>query len=478
VRRPPGRDQDTDRYLRWLNEAYELWFREYPSLPIRWFDAILASRLGVPSPTDAMGLGSVSLIVIDTDGSYTDHDVFKITRHHGPALNCDLETSSFEEVSRHAAVLDHARRLTLKGLAVECKACPVVEACGGGSVMHRWHPTRGLDAPSIYCRELFGLLETSSMLLREELGRLRPQVADNAFPLRGVSLVKACERWRHDTESRADACAADSCVERNGASAAAVLLWSSHRGEIDAPLPVNVHTKRRWMNSVNVQSSETWLVRPFEDSIRVLPDDSDEIEVGMQLLGRAEELLLLLDPSLPAAIKALISEVVLVASTIEGEDQIFSFSDDSAPNVLYIAPFVSGKPLEVDDFTDSILHEFQHHLLYHLEREGRLLFDPVFPHFPAPWRSGLRPAGGFFHGTFVFAGLSRFWDSLVDENIVGLSAAKALANRIKFREQATYGIRSLRQFAMITPRGISMLDELSRLLEAPDEKLTAPGARV
>ena len=157
--------------------------------------------------------------------------------------------------------------------------------------MHRWHPTRGLDAPSIYCRELFGLLETSSILLREELGRLRPQVADNAFPLRGVSLVKACERWRHDTESRADACAADSCVERNGASAAAVLLWSSHRGEIDAPLPVNVHTKRRWMNSVNVQSSETWLVRPFEDSIRVLPDDSDEIEVGMQLLGRAEELL-------------------------------------------------------------------------------------------------------------------------------------------------------------------------------------------
>ena len=78
-RLPPGRARSSSLYVQWLQEAFELWFNEYSTLPVRWFDALLASRAGVPSATDAMGLGSVSLIVIDTDGSYTDHDVFKIT---------------------------------------------------------------------------------------------------------------------------------------------------------------------------------------------------------------------------------------------------------------------------------------------------------------------------------------------------------------------------------------------------------------
>ena len=84
---PPGRTNDPNIYQKWLEDAFEVWFHEYPDLPIRWFDAILASRLGIPSQTDVMGLGAVSLIVIETDGSYTDHDVFKITRPNGASLH-------------------------------------------------------------------------------------------------------------------------------------------------------------------------------------------------------------------------------------------------------------------------------------------------------------------------------------------------------------------------------------------------------
>src|ERR1700730_18098540 len=163
---PIGRDSDPSLYSRWLTTAFELWFTEYSDIPIRWFDALLGSRLGVPSPTDAMGMGSVNLIVIDTDGSYTDHDVFKITKENGAALLRDLSTTSFDQISAHPHILLHARCLTLEGLASECQTCPVVDACGGGSVMHRWHSQRQLNAPSVYCGELFNVIETATRLMR------------------------------------------------------------------------------------------------------------------------------------------------------------------------------------------------------------------------------------------------------------------------------------------------------------------------
>jgi len=156
---PVGRNSRSDIYTEWVRTAFELWFREFSFLPIRWFDAILASRLGVPSPTDAMGFGAVSLIVIESDGSYTDHDVFKITSPDAPKLNRSLADTSFDEASRHSRILEHSFRLTMDGVANECKACPAVDACGGGSVMHRWHPLRGLDAPTVYCAEILASLK-------------------------------------------------------------------------------------------------------------------------------------------------------------------------------------------------------------------------------------------------------------------------------------------------------------------------------
>ena len=476
IRQPPGRAEKRDLYLNWLNEAFQIWFQEFPSIPLRWFDAVLASRLGVPSSTDAMGMGSVSLIVIDTDGSYTDHDVFKITRSHGPALNCHLESSSFDEVSRHPGVQDHARRLTLDGLAHECRTCPVVEACGGGSVMHRWHPTRQLDAPTVYCREMFGLLETSSILLRKEMESLNPPSATDTFPITGDRLLKACIQWRCETEKRADECANFSKFVRGGASAAAILLWQKHGQGNTWPNSEQKSIAKKWLGSVAVQSTDAWLVAPFLDSIRVLDSKSEAVKTGLELLDLAEEILRQFDPTLPAAFSALISDIVFVESKVEQVDQIFSFSDDSAPNVLYVAPYINNRPLSPDDFADSLLHEFQHHVLYHLERKGGFLFDNVFPHFPAPWRTGLRPAAGFFHGTFVFARLARFWNSLANTKTEYLCLEKARANADKFRKQAAYGIASLRQFALLTPRGSVMLECLEHSLESPMSRLPPPGA--
>ncbi len=473
---PAGRTTDEGRYERWLLEAFEIWFREYPTVPVRWFDAILGSRVGVPSPTDVMGFGSVTLIVVETDGSYTDHDVFKITGDSGAQVGASLFTTSFAEVAESPKLQEHGFRLTMEGLADECKTCPVVESCGGGSVMHRFHPERGLVAPTVYCGEMFRLLGTATRLLRESLPEPAGAGGDR-LASSGPDLVAQCARWREETEVRADERAAEEGFDRAGASAAAILLPGSY-GDAVVAHSGNVLPLRYWLGSIRIQAGDPRLVEPFRDSIRLLPQDSGEVRHALDSLERVEACLRALDPHLPDAIAALITDVLFVESTVPDEGGIFSFSDDKAPNVLYIAAYAGGEPIAPEDLADSIYHEFRHQVLYHHERGGLLLFDHVHPRFPAPWRPGLRQSGGFLHGTFVFTGLAQYWAALAEADLPGVDRAKARRNAGRAAEQAAHGIRCLREFALLTERGMSLVDALAAEAGVTDERMRAPGTHL
>ncbi|HYR10224.1 MAG TPA: FxsB family cyclophane-forming radical SAM/SPASM peptide maturase [Longimicrobium sp.] len=470
---PAGRSEDEDRYRRWLEEAFELWFREYPQVPIRWFDAVLGTRVGVPSPTDVMGFGNVSLIVIETDGSYTDHDVFKITGDTGAQLGASVFNAAFSDVAQHPKVREHGHRLTFEGLAAECMTCPVVEACGGGCVMHRAHPERGLEAPTVYCGEMFGLLGKATELLRESLSASAGGGGDR-LDMRGPELLRRCVEWRRETEDRADEAAGMRGLERRNASAAAILLPIASDAEpapeVSAPDPVCV-----WLGSIRIQASDPRLMEPFLESVRELAADSPEVRHAVASLDTVEECLRALDPHLPGAMAALLSDIIFVESTVPDEGGIFSFSDDKAPNVLYVAAYAGGEPIAPDDLADSIYHEFRHQVLYHYERSGALLFDRVYPRFPAPWRPGLRQSSGFLHGTFVFTGLAQFWAALADNPVRGTDVSKAGRNAARATEQAAYGIRCLREFALLTPRGMRLIDDLADEMGVPDERMQAPG---
>lgn len=470
---PAGRDEDEDRYQRWLEEAFELWFREYPQVPIRWFDAVLGTRVGVPSPTDVMGFGNVSLIVIETDGSYTDHDVFKITGDTGAQLGASVFNAAFSDVAEHPKVREHGHRLTFEGLAPECRTCPVVEACGGGCVMHRAHPERGLEAPTVYCGEMFGLLGKATELLRESLAASAGGGGDR-LDMRGPDLLRRCVEWRRETEVRADEAAAMRGLERGNSSAAAILLpiasGAEPAPEASAPEAVCV-----WLGSIRIQASDPRLMEPFLESVRELAADSPEVRHAVASLDTVEECLRALDPDLPGALAALLSDIIFVESTVPDEGGIFSFSDDKAPNVLYVAAYAGGEPIAPDDLADSIYHEYRHQVLYHYERSGALLFDRVYPRFPAPWRPGLRQSSGFLHGTFVFTGLAGLWSALAVASVPRTDAAKARRNAARASKQAAHGIRCLREFALLTPRGMRLVDDLADEMGVPDERMQAPG---
>lgn len=468
--------QAEDRIFLWLKEALELWYREYSALPVRWFDAVLGSRVGIPSPTDAMGLGRVSLLVIETDGSYTDHDVFKITPT-GAQLSATVFDTDIASIALHPRILEHGFRLTFDGLASECRACPAVESCGGGAVMHRAHPDRGLEAPTVYCREMFTLFSTATTLLRESLQRAAAaqESGDDYFPA-GASLVKRCTEWRSDTEARAARESCASGVIRGTSSAAAVFLSLVSPALKSTTAVRDATPLMYWLERIRVHAADRRLVEPFLDSIEVLPPESVEVEHAMASLAAVEGCLRTFDPFLPEAMSRLISDILFVKSTVPNEQGIFSFSDDHAPNVIYVAPYAGGLPVPAEDLADSIYHEFLHNVLYHIERSGSFLFDRVHPHFPAPWRPGLRPSGGFLHGTYVFTGLALYWRALAANPPTGIDRVKAHENSTRSFGQAVYGILSLREFALLTRRGMQLVETLTSLLGGPFESMGPPGA--
>jgi hypothetical protein len=341
--------------------------------------------------------------------------------------------------------------------------------------MHRAHPERGLDAPTVYCGEMFGLIAVATQVLRESLAQSATGPVE-PFTGKALDLVERCREWRKETEQQANARAQSLGLHRETASAASILLLpTSHKLANNWLAPDEITPITKWLSSIRIQADDLRLVTPFLDSIRVLPLDSTETCYAVNSLDAAEACLNAFDPLLPRAMAALISDIIFVESTVPDEGGIFSFSDDKAPNVLYIAPYAGGRPIPPDDLADSIYHEFLHQILHHFERGGALLFDRVYPRFPAPWRPGLRQSGGFLHGAFVFTGLAQYWGALAAKALPGLDHMKAIRNADRAARQAAHGIRCLREFSLLTPRGMKVVDSLAAELRVPAGPMQAPG---
>ena len=155
---PEGRFEQADLYKKWLLEAFDCWFDEFPHLRCKYFDWMLKAALGHPSETDSFGLGDICMLVLETDGTYHNHDVLKITEEEGSALGLSLENNSIKEAETAEQITQHRHLLTKKGLSTKCQECKYVDVCGGGFVAHRFN-INGYKNPSVYCDELYSLID-------------------------------------------------------------------------------------------------------------------------------------------------------------------------------------------------------------------------------------------------------------------------------------------------------------------------------
>ncbi|MFI7541670.1 FxsB family cyclophane-forming radical SAM/SPASM peptide maturase [Actinoplanes sp. NPDC049599] len=165
-RPPPAHSTAAAPYGRWLAEVFDLWYGSRSTRPgIRLFREIIHLILGGRSASEQIGLSPAALVVINVDGRLEQVDTLRASYPGAPATGMTVFADDLEAVLDHPAIV--ARQLGISGLCDTCRACSLVEVCGGGHYAHRHRPGRGFLNPSVYCADLAFLIRH----VRARIGR-------------------------------------------------------------------------------------------------------------------------------------------------------------------------------------------------------------------------------------------------------------------------------------------------------------------
>ncbi len=446
LRPPPGRDQYSDIYEEWLVHAFDVWLERYPHIPLRTFEALLDACAGLPSGTDAFGFGDVSLLSIETDGSYHDLDVLKVTQDGATKLIGNVIDTPIAEVARSPAIERHRSFLRKDGLAEVCQKCRIVEICGGGALPHRFGKN-GFSNPTIYCNEMLKLVTYIKSRLEEHLSldliEAEPTQLPEMFELESFELAETSKPYlcwlREGAEEQAtdnfntalqiaigDA-NANRLMEKNNferiAAKPGAIAWSNavlaiNRGHslltvdgleitasreyIDFLLSVENNTNATW----DVGCNDLWLRAPFGKAITFESDDISGL--GQELVRQAMAIVNEWRPALATEMLETCRAVQFIRDPKADPNKIVSFSDNSVPGVLYVSITQADGLIDPYDLADSLIHEHRHQKLYLLERYAPTV-HPNCSQVISPWREDLRPPSGLFHAAFVFVELRRYW---------------------------------------------------------------------
>lgn len=443
-RPPPGRGTDPVLYERWLIEAFDIWLDKYPQLQARTFEALLDVVSGLPSGTDAFGFGDVSLISLETDGTWHDLDVLKVAGEGATRLVGTVADTPIAAVAASDAIAAHRRILAKEGLCETCKSCDVVEICGGGSVPHRF-AKGSFDNPTVYCGEMKALVRHVRSRLDGLLSVADPTFDEHpsfdidAFELAETSAAILDALQQAALEENVDgfvealstmeigAEALDINLLREAARRAGTVAWqraqrATSKGTIvtdvdghpihaDPDYLAEVLTIAATGEALEVGRPDAWLKKPFGTSI--IFEEPEIAEKARAIVDEALSIIEAWRPAVASELRAICSAVQFVRDPTAHPDKIVSFSDNSVPGALFVSVTQGDVFIDAYDLADSLVHEYRHQKLYLFERQYPTTSPGAL--VASPWRDDLRPVSGLLHAIFVFVELRRFWEHVRDK---------------------------------------------------------------
>ncbi len=482
-----------------------MWLDDYPHLPVRTFEALLDAVSGLPSTTDAFGLGDVSLITIETDGSYHDLDVLKVTRDGATRLAGTVADTPILAVANSDGVATHRQMLRAEGLCAQCQACPIMEICGGGSLPHRYGPD-GFNQPTIYCGEM----QTLVAHVRERLNALLAsghapvpelpsdldlnefEAAERAAPIMDRLCGDARDAFLREVTDAIETLSADDDIGRQVQSRwtdldqserevlalePGVVAWQrARRAQAEghavfavdgAPLVATAAYLATVLDRTQAKDSplivgaaDPWLQLPFGQAIYF-----ENEQVAGQARPVVEKALALIDewrPALGAEIRKACRDIQFVRDPLAHPDKIVSFSDNTVPGALYVSVLQGDQLIDHYDLADSLVHEHRHQKLYLLERLAPMM-EPTGEKVVSPWREDLRPPSGLLHAVFVFVELRRLWTYVRDQGPARLHK-RAINQLRETDEHLAVAFRTL-EACPLTSAGRTLVEVLKQAVE-------------
>jgi uncharacterized protein len=144
-------------YADWLIAIFERWYSApVQETRIRLFTELIQLILGGPGAVESLGLRPATLIVVDTDGTIKQLDSLSSAYPGAADTGLHVLTGTFDAALDHPTTV--ARQIGADALSDQCRACPVMETCGGGLYPHRYRAGEGFRNPSVYCTDLKRLI--------------------------------------------------------------------------------------------------------------------------------------------------------------------------------------------------------------------------------------------------------------------------------------------------------------------------------
>jgi uncharacterized protein len=150
---PPGKG-----YGDWLISVFERWYSApRQETRIRLFSELIQLILGQPGQVEGLGLLPGTLIVVDTDGSIKQLDSLSSAYPGAADTGLHVMSDAFDDALDHPTTV--ARQIGAQALSPQCRACEVMEICGGGLYPHRFRNGTGFLNPSVYCDDQLRLIK-------------------------------------------------------------------------------------------------------------------------------------------------------------------------------------------------------------------------------------------------------------------------------------------------------------------------------
>jgi len=121
------------------NGLFDAWMeanRARPNVEIRIVSDMITALLANNAPTEGVGYQPVELCTVMTDGTVEPHDVLRIAGNGVTQTKFNLFDNALDDVRQEPRWI--AARDASINLAAKCKACKLMNACGGGYLPHRF----------------------------------------------------------------------------------------------------------------------------------------------------------------------------------------------------------------------------------------------------------------------------------------------------------------------------------------------------
>lgn len=152
-------NSEKNSYGEWYFEIYKEWVKgRNQHIDVRFIKNIISQLIGGSAIYEVMTASPIGLLTISTDGNIEGLDCLKSTGNGIQVTDLTIFKNSFTESLDHDLV--RMRQSGVRDLHEKCKSCRFLYGCAGGYFPNRYSKENGFNNPSVYCDDLFWLLNS------------------------------------------------------------------------------------------------------------------------------------------------------------------------------------------------------------------------------------------------------------------------------------------------------------------------------